>query len=110
MRPFCPTRWTAKAKSFESVLHNCRTLLETLLSISVVNDGVMCLEVTTKASGIPAKLEAFGLFFSIAVCTKFIRKWISCRDIIATKAKKCAEVLYGMVYCFIRLSQQAEAS
>ena len=59
-------------KSFESVLHNCEALLETLLSISVVNDGVTCLEVTTKASGIHANLETFDLFFATAFCTKFI--------------------------------------
>jgi len=41
-RPFFLSRWTAKAKSFDSVLHNCEALLETLLSISVVNDGVTC--------------------------------------------------------------------
>jgi len=62
LRPFCPTRWTAKAKSFELVLYNCEALLETLLSISVVNYQVMCLEVTTKGSRIYAKLETFGLF------------------------------------------------
>ena len=33
LRPLCPTRWTAKAKSFHSVLHNYEALLETLDSI-----------------------------------------------------------------------------
>jgi len=77
LRPFCHTRWTAKAKSFESDLHNCEALLETLLSVSVVNYQVTCLEVTIKTSGIHAKLEAFGLFFAIAVYTKFIHNQIS---------------------------------
>jgi len=72
MRPFCITRWTAKAKFFESILHNCEALLETLHSISVNNDGVTCLEVSTKASRIHAEHETFDLFFAIAVCTKFI--------------------------------------
>jgi len=71
LRPLCPTRWTAKAKSFEWVLHNYEAMLEILLSIAVGNDGVTCLEVETKASEIHAKLKTFDLFFVIAVCTKF---------------------------------------
>jgi len=42
-----------------------------LLSIAVGKDGLMCLEVTSTASGIHAKLETFDLIFAIAVCTKF---------------------------------------
>jgi len=77
LRPFCHTRWTAKVKSFESALHNCEALLETLLSVSVVNYRVTCLEVTAKASGVHAELETFGLYFAIAVYTNFIHKQIS---------------------------------
>ena len=54
---------TAKAKFFESVLHNYEALLETLLSVAVGNDGVTSVDVTTKASGIHAKLETCDLFF-----------------------------------------------
>jgi len=99
LRPFCPTRWTAKAKSFESVLHNCAALQETLISISVVNYQVTCLEVTTKASGIHAKLETFGLFFcysglhQVYSLTDQLSTTLQCMDITATEAKKCAEVL-----------------
>ena len=39
----CPTRWTAKAKSFEWVLHKYEAVLEILLSTAVGNDGVTCL-------------------------------------------------------------------
>jgi len=67
LRPLCPTRWSAKAKSFEWVLHNYDAMLEILLSIAVGNDRVTCLEVETKASEIHAKLEKFDLFFVIAV-------------------------------------------
>jgi len=48
LRPLCPTRWSAKAKSFEWVLHNYDVMLEILLSIAVGNDGVTCLEVERK--------------------------------------------------------------
>ena len=58
-----PTRCSAKAKFLESVLHNYEALLETLLSIAVGNDGVTCLEVTTKASGIHTELETYDLSF-----------------------------------------------
>jgi len=62
---------SSQSRLFEPVLYNCEALLETLLSISVVNYQVTCLEVTTKGSRIYAKLETFGLLFAIAVCTKF---------------------------------------
>ena len=71
LRPLCSTRWTAKAKSFEWVLHNYDAMLEILLSTVIGNDGVTCLEVETKASEIHEKLDTFDLFLVIAVYTKF---------------------------------------
>jgi len=70
LRLSCPTRWTTQTKFFESVLHNYKAFLETLFFIAVGNDGVTCLEVTTEASEIHAKLEMFDLILVIAVCTK----------------------------------------
>ena len=55
LRPLCPTRWTVKAKSFESVLLNYEALLETLQSISTRSDGGHSnLQVVSKASSIVA--------------------------------------------------------
>jgi len=71
LRPLCPTRWTAKAKYFEWVLHNYEAVLEILHSIAVGYGGVTWLEFETKANGDHAKLETFDLFFVMAVCTKF---------------------------------------
>ena len=69
--PLCPTRWTVKAKSFESVLCNYTALLETLHSITNGLDGVSNSEVTSKASGIHSQLETFDLFFGIMVVRDF---------------------------------------
>jgi len=63
LHPLCPTGCTAEAISLESVLHNREALLQTWISTAVGNDGVTCLEVTSKASGIHVKLETFDLFY-----------------------------------------------
>ena len=54
LRPLCPTRWTVKAKSFESVL-NYEALLETLHKIVSEKDGTF--EVVAKAGGIHKNME-----------------------------------------------------
>lgn len=62
LRPLCPTRWTVKAKSFESVIHNYEALLDMLQSIITGSDGVTNFEVTSRAGGIYSKMETFDLF------------------------------------------------
>jgi len=104
LRLSCPTRWIAQTKVFESVLHDYKAFLETSLFIAVGNDGVTCLEVTTKATGIHAKLETFDLIFAIAVCTKFyslidhLSTTLQCRHITATEAKNSAEVTCSVLH------------
>ena len=96
MRPLCPTRWTVKAKSFESVLHNYTALLQTLHSITNGLDGVSNYEVISKASGIQSELETFDLFFGIMVGERFISLTDSLslalqgKNVTATEAKKAA--------------------
>ena len=104
LRLSCPTRWTAQTKFFESVLHNYKAFLETLLFIALGNDGATCLEVTTKASGIHAELETFDLIFATAVCTKFysltdqLSATLQCKHITATEAKNSTEVTCTAVH------------
>jgi len=100
----CPTRWTAQTKFFETVLHNYKAFLETLLLVAVGNDGVTCLEVTPKPSGIYAKLETFDLIFATAVCTKFyslidqLSTALLCRHTTATEGENSAEVTRSAVH------------
>ena len=67
LRPLCATRWTVKAKSFESVLLNYEALLETLQEI--MSDSTF--EVTAKAGGIHKCLESFDVLFGIMLGEKF---------------------------------------
>ena len=96
LRPLRPTRWTAKAKSFHSVLHNYEALLETLDSIIRGSDGVTNFEVTSKASGIHSKLETFDLFYGIVVGARFysftdsLSLTLQCENVTASEAKKSA--------------------
>ena len=85
-------------KSFESVLHNCAALQETLISTFVVNYQVTCLEVTTKANEFHAKLDVCFVFcysglHQVHSLTGQLSTTLQCMDITATEAKKCAEVL-----------------
>ena len=69
LRPLCPTRWTVKAKSFESVLLNYEALLETLHTIVSEKDGTF--EVVAKAGGIHKNMENFDVCFGIMLGEKF---------------------------------------
>ena len=64
LRPLCPTRWTVKHKSLESVEQNYAPLLETLEDISTGSDsGISCYEVRSKAGGIFCSMQTFNTFF-----------------------------------------------
>jgi hypothetical protein len=72
LKPLCPTRWTVKAKSFESVLLNYEPLLELLHSIMTrSNSGTSTFEVLSKASGIHSRLDTFDILFGIMLGEKF---------------------------------------
>ena len=64
LHPLCPTRWTVKGKSFESVLCNYTALLETFNSIT---DGVSNSEVTH------SQLETFDRWWEIFLCDWFTK-------------------------------------
>ena len=67
LRPLCPTRWTVKYKSLESVERNYAPLLETLEDIST-GSGY---EVRSKAAGIFHSMQTFKTFFGMMLGVKF---------------------------------------
>ena len=94
LKPLCPTRWTVKAKSFESVLLNYEPLLELLHSIMTRSDGgTSTFEVLSKASGIHSRLDTFDMLFGIMLGEKFfsITDTLSCslqgENVTASDAK-----------------------
>ena len=71
LRSLCPTRWTVKHKTFQSVLVNYEPLLETLDSVSSGLDGNSCLEVRSKAGGIHRTLQTFECLFGMMLSERF---------------------------------------
>ena len=69
LRPLCVTRWTAKSKSFESVLLNYEAILEMLHEIVAESDG--SIEIVAKAGGIQRSMENYELLFGIMLGVDF---------------------------------------
>ena len=100
LRPLCPTRWTVKHKSLESVERNYAPLLETLEDISTGSDsGISCYEVRSKAAGIYHSMQTFNTFFGVMLGVKFygITDILNCtlqgRHITAFDAKGAARAV-----------------
>ena len=70
LRPLCPTRWTIKHKTFQSVLMNYEPLLGTLDTISSGSEGKSCPEIRSKAGGVYRSLQTFDYFFGIFLSVK----------------------------------------
>ena len=60
LRPLCPTRWTVKGASIESILKNYVVLLETMEEINTTNT-----EYSRRAGGQMSKMEKLSTFFGL---------------------------------------------
>ena len=60
LRTLCPTRWTVRGGSIESVLHNYKLLQEALHEIQQGHD-----EYAAKAHGILNRMESFDTYFGL---------------------------------------------
>ena len=69
LRPLCPTRWTVKHKSLDSLHRNYAPLLEALQEIA--GNGTSSFEVRSKAGGILRSLLSFKTFFGVKLGVKF---------------------------------------
>lgn len=93
LRPLCPTCWTVKHKSFESVLINYEPLLETLEKIANGSDGSTCLEVRSKAGGIYHSLQTYESLFGVMLgerITDSLSISLQGRNVTAFDAKHAA--------------------
>jgi len=61
LRPLCPTRWTTRHESIQSLLDNYVCVIDTLEEIASTDKG----EQGTKANGLAAALQSFAFFFSL---------------------------------------------
>ena len=60
LRTLCPTRWTVRHTSIESILRNYKVLLDTLEEVEKVRD-----EYAAKAHGMIMQMEMFDTFFGL---------------------------------------------
>ena len=67
LRPLCPTRWTVKAASLQSIYSNYSALLEFLDNLSSEDKG----DAGGKANGLLQHLQKFSTFFSLKLMLMF---------------------------------------
>ena len=99
LKPLCPTRWTVKAKSFESLFLNYEALLETMHVIMTGCDGVTNFEVRSKALGIHSSLQTFDLLCGVMLGEKFyaitdmLSRSLQAKNVTASDAKLASEAI-----------------
>ena len=70
LRPLCPTRWTVKAASLQSIAANYSALMDFLEDMSTNEKG----DAGGKASGLLVHLQKFGTFFSLRLMLAFFSR------------------------------------
>lgn len=70
LKPLCPTRWTVRAASLQSIASNYSALIDFLEDLSSNEKG----EAGGKASGLLVHLQKFGTFFSLKVMLNFFTR------------------------------------
>ncbi|CAK6966905.1 unnamed protein product [Scomber scombrus] len=70
LRPLCPTRWTVRAASLQSIATNYSALMDFLEDMSANEKG----DAGGKASGLFVNLQKFGTFFSLRSMLTFFSR------------------------------------
>ena len=95
LRPLCPTRWTVRAKSMQSVIENYEAILTTLDTISSQDKT----DSGSKAAGLAKAFLRFTNYFALKLGVRVFEQAeeLSCllqkKSISATAAKRAADVL-----------------
>lgn len=94
LRMLCPTRWTVRHSSIQSILRNYEILLSTLEEVEKGHD-----DYAAKASGLHYKMERFDTFFSLKLsylifsATEQLSTNLQSKDITIQEAIKGATLL-----------------
>jgi len=70
LRPLCPTRWTVKTASLQSIASNYSALMEFLEDLCLNDKG----DAGGKANGLLLHLQKFSTFFSLKLMLKFFSR------------------------------------
>ena len=97
VKPLCPTRWTVRAESLQSIICNYTVILSVLLEIVEEYRGNF--EACCQARGILVAMEKFNFLFGIIVSEKIfsitdtLSRAFQKKDLSAIVAKKGASVV-----------------
>lgn len=80
MRPFCPTRWTVKALSLNSVIHNYKNLTQYFEELAETDRT----ESGAKAAGFNRQLNQFDNFFML----NLLYQVLSCAETVNVALQK----------------------
>ncbi|MGL5904177.1 MAG: DUF4371 domain-containing protein, partial [Cetobacterium sp.] len=70
LRPLCPTRWTLKAASLQSVASNYSAIMEFLEDLCLCDKG----DAGGKANGLLSHLQKFGTYFMLKLLSFFFSR------------------------------------
>jgi hypothetical protein len=80
LRPLCPTRWTCRCVSIQSVISNYQLLVAALTEISANNPD----DSGAKASGFLRELESFKVLFGLHLSMEVLEPAESCSRLLQT--------------------------
>lgn len=93
LRPLCPTRWTTRHESIQSLLDNYACVMETLIEITDIDKS----DAGTKAHGFATVMQTFGFYFSLKTASSVfgraetLSKLLQSKKITVTAALKAME-------------------
>jgi hypothetical protein len=93
LRPLCPTRWTTRTESIQSLLDNYVAVQETLTEVAATDKS----ESGAKASGLAATMQTFHFYFALKTAlmvfakTEILSKILQAKTMTVTSASKAAE-------------------
>jgi hypothetical protein len=99
LRPLCPTRWTMRISSIQSVLKNYNELISFLEDMSATEKG----DAGYKAGGFAKQLQTFSMYFSLCMLNNVFSKSESASTMLQSpklslsNAKSCVDALSDLL-------------
>ena len=87
LRPLCPTRWTVRARSIQSVIDNYAALMQALDEVSQSSPD----ESSAKANGFLKRLECFDTYVGLRLSLPVLEQAEICNNILQSSAISLAD-------------------
>lgn len=95
LRPLCPTRWTMRHTSLESIIRNYKELLQFLEEVSDTEKD----EIGSKASGLKRQLEAADTYIIISLVSIILSHVEATNNVLQTRSlrfSECSSYIYQL--------------